>query len=178
MTSVVVITGLLLAVVVLILLSTYNGLTHLRQEVRAAWAQMDESLKKRYDLMPALIATVQAAGGEPATKLPAIITAKNQAAVAFNPQQLASAEIALTEGIHELLAAAERDPALNVSPKFVEIRQKLLASEKAIDKTCRRYNDRVDHLNEMLGSFPTILTAAVIGLKSQPAFVLPIETAA
>ena len=178
MTSLLVVTGLVLAVVVLILLSTYNGLMHLRQEVRAAWAQMDDSLKKRYDLMPSLIATVQSVGGEPAAKLPAIVTAKNQAAVAFNPQQLASAEVALTVGIHDLLLAAERDAALNADPKFIEIRQKLIASEKAIDKTCRRYNDRVDQLNDMLGSFPTLLTAAVIGLKSQPVFVLPIEAVA
>ena len=173
MIQVVIVTGIVLAIVVLILLSTYNSLTHLRQQVRAAWAHMDEQLKSRYELVPELMLTVQSIGGELATKLPAISSAKNQAAVAFNPSQLASAEIALTLAIHDLMKTADADAGLNANAKFVEIRQKLLASEKAIDKSRRFYNDRVDHLNESLKGFPSGITATLIGLKPQPPFELP-----
>jgi LemA protein len=167
--------GIVLAVVVLILLSTYNSLTHQRHEVRAAWAKMDEQLKRRYDLMPDLLTVVQSHGGDPAAELPDVSSAKNRAAVAFDPADLASAEIALTVAIHQVLTAAERDPALSANPKFVEVRRNLLASEKQIDQARKRYNDDVDHLNESLSSFPTIFTAKLVGLKPQPAFVLPIE---
>jgi LemA protein len=175
MIPIVVVTGIVLAVLLLILLSTYNGLMQLRQDVRSAWALMDDTLKQRYDLMPMLISTVQAAGGEPSGKLPAVILAKNQTAVAFNPAQLAISEIALTVAIHDVVAAAEREPALHSDPKFAEIRQKLIGSERKIDSSCKLYNDRVNQLNDALGSFPTIFTARAIGLKPQPAFVLPID---
>jgi LemA protein len=168
--------GIVLAVLALILLSTYNSLTQQRQEVRTAWAKMDEQLKNRYDLMPGLIMAVQANGGEAATKLPSVNSAKNQAAVAFNPAQLASAEIALTIAIHEVLREAQSDPALMGDLRFIEIRQDLARSEKRVDQACKRYNDAVAHLNESLTSFPMVFTATLIGLKPQPAFELPIET--
>ena len=86
-------------IVLLIVLATYNALTQQRQDVRAAWAKMDDALKQRYVLIPTLIGVVQSIGGEAATKLAAVSAAKNQAAVAFNPQQLADAESALTKAI-------------------------------------------------------------------------------
>ncbi len=159
-----------IAIVLLILLSTYNGLTQQRQEVRAAWAQMDETLKRRYDLIPALITTVQASGGETAGKLSAVSNAKNQAAVAFSPADLAKAESALSHAIHDVLATAAFDSSLSENPAFKDIQQQLLASETQIEQARKRYNDQVEALNSSITSFPQVMTAKVIGLRRQPGF--------
>jgi LemA protein len=161
---------ILLAIVLLVLLSTYNGLMQLRQDVREAWAQMDEQLKNRYQLIPVLVGIVRAAGGDAAEKLVAVSTAKNQAAVAFNPVMLAQAESALSAGIQEVLAAAGRQEGLKSDPRFVEIRRQLINSENLIAQSSRRYNDKVDALNASMTSFPYALTARAIGLQLQPMF--------
>jgi len=170
MIEAVVVVGIIAAIVLLMLLSTYNGLMQQRQEVRSAWAQIDEQLKRRYDLVPVLISTVQSQGGTAAAKLPAVSAAKNQAAVAFNPTQLAQAEAALSVAIHDVLATIANDPALSGNSSLIEIRQQLLASEKQIDQARQRYNERVDALNATLASFPQVVTAKVIGLHEQPGF--------
>jgi LemA protein len=157
-------------IVVLVLLATYNALMQLRQDVRAAWAQMDDQLKNRYQLIPVLVGIIQAAGGESAEKLPAVSAAKNKAAVAFNPVELADAESALSAGIQQVLAAADRQAGLSTNPRFLEIRRQLLSSENAIVQSTRRYNDKVDALNASMSSFPYAFTAKVIGLRLQPMF--------
>jgi LemA protein len=166
----VIVAGILTAIVLLVLLATYNALMQLRQDVRSAWAQMDEQLKNRYQLIPVLVGIVQAAGGESAVKLPAVTTAKNQAAIAFNPIQLAEAESALSVGIQQVLAAAEQQEGLKTNPKFLDIRRQLFSSQSAITQSTRRYNDKVDALNASMTSFPYAFTAKVIGLRLQPMF--------
>jgi LemA protein len=166
----VIIAAIVVAIVLLVLLATYNALTQLRQDVRSAWAQMDDQLKNRYPLIPVLVGIVQAAGGEAAAKLPAVSAAKNQAAVAFNPVELANAESALSAGIQQVLAAADQQEGLRTDPKFLDIRRQLIASENAIAQSTRRYNDKVDALNASMTSFPYVFTAKVIGLRLQPMF--------
>jgi LemA protein len=175
MIQVLVVVGIIVGIVLLMLLATYNGLTQQRQDVRSAWGAVDEQFKQRYQLVPGLITAVQAVGGETAAKLPAVSIAKNQAAVAFNPAQLASAEIALTVAIHDVLSTAANDAVLSSDPGFSDIRQKLISSEKQIEKARKSYNDRVDHFNESIKSFPTIITAKLAGLRPQLALQLPIE---
>jgi LemA protein len=170
MTEVVIAVCIALGILLLVLLSTYNALMQQRQEVRAAWAQMDEFLKRRYDLIPALIAAVRSAGGETAGKLAAVSAAKNRAAVAFSPAELAQAETALSVAIQDVLAAAAADPLLNGNPAMIDIQRQLLGSEKQIDQARKAYNDRVDSLNSALTSFPQVLTARLIGLQPQPGF--------
>jgi len=166
----VIIAAILAGIVLLVLLGTYNALMQLRQDVRAAWAQMDEQLKNRYQLIPVLVGIVQAAGGEAAAKLPAVSAAKNRAGVAFSPIELAQAELALSAGIAQVLAAAEQQDGLKTDPKFLDIRQQLLQCERAIVQSTARYNDRVDWLNASMTSFPYAFTAKVIGLRVQPMF--------
>jgi LemA protein len=159
-----VVIGIAAAVVLLVLLSTFNLLTQQRDEVRQAWGHMDEQLKQRYQLIPELLIVVRSVGGEPVSKLPAVTAAKNQAAIAFNPGQLAQAESALTLAIREVLAAGEQHAELN------SIRRTLLSSEKKIEQAHREYNHRVLELNDSLHTFPTAITAKLTGQKPQPVF--------
>jgi LemA protein len=164
MIQMLVVIGLAAVVVLLVGLSTYNHLSHLRDEVRLAWAAMDEQLKLRYQLTSELVMRVQHIGGDLVNSLSSITTAKNEAVIAFNPAHLAAAENALSAAIHQLLGNKQAGSGL------AEIETKLLRSERAIEISREKYNACVMSLNDSLKTFPTNLTARVIGLKSQPVF--------
>ena len=165
-----VVAGIAVAVLLLTWLASYNGLIHHRHEIRVAWARMDEQLKQRYGLVSTLVALGQSSGGDLATKMPAIAAARNQAAVAFDPAQLATAEAALTVAIHLAITAIETNPDLKVDLRLASIHAQLIANQKLISQTCRRYNEKVDALNSAMSSFPQVITAKAIGLRLQPMF--------
>lgn len=148
----------------LVVAGAYNGLAALRQEVRDAWADMDAELRHRYDLLPSLVAASRAAGEAPPA-LAAVLAAKNQAAVAFSPQQLATAEAALSAHLRELFAT--RVAGLD------QPRADLTAAEGRIVRAARRYNAAVAEYSAVRGSFPHGVVAATCGFQAQPAFEPP-----
>lgn len=172
----VIVLAVLIVIVLLTLLASYNALTQQRQEVRLAWSQMDQQLKNRYQLVPALLQIVQASGGAASEKLGAVSAARNQAAVAITPTQLADAESALSIAIHQVLALGQQQDGLKSNPQFTELRRQLVASENRIALSIQGYNDQVETLNASMGSFPYALTAKAIGLRLQPLFGAAIST--
>jgi LemA protein len=165
-----IISAVLIAIVLLTLLASYNALTQQRQEVRSAWSRMDQQLKNRYQFVPALLQVVQASGGPPSEKLGAVSAARNQAAVAVTPTQLADAESALSIAIQQVLTLGQQQEGLKSNPQFIELRRQLIASENRIALSIQRYNDQVQTLNASMSSFPYMLTAKAIGLRLQPLF--------
>jgi LemA protein len=162
--------GILLLIVLLTVMASFNGLVQLRQQVRAAWSDMDEQLKQRYALLPILAGTIQAAGAEGAVPLAAVLAAKNQAAVAFSPSQLAGAERVLSAAIRQVFTASATEPALKSNSRFDQIREKLLASEAAIHQSREQYNQAVLAYNSAVSSFPNSMTAIVFGFGPQIVF--------
>jgi LemA protein len=131
---------------------------------------LHERLTRRYNLIPALVNAVQSSGGEAIGKLPAVSIAKNQAAVAFSPTDLARAETALSRAIQDVLATAAIEPSLSNSAAFVQIQQQIVLNAKQIEQARDRYNEKVEALNASISSFPQVLTAKAIGLNHQPGF--------
>lgn len=170
MTEIVVTCCILFAIVLLTLLASFNGLVHLRQQVRSAWGDMDAQLKRRYELLPKLVNVVQTTGVAEAVGISAVVTAKHQAAVAFNPPQLAHAEAALSGAIHAVFVAADTQPALKSDSRFDEIRQQLIASETQIAQSRQQYNDRVLAYNAAVAGFPYSLSAMMFGFARQATF--------
>jgi LemA protein len=170
MTETVVTLGIVLLIVLLALMASYNGLTDLRQQVRSAWGDIDSQLKRRYALLATLVNIVQSAGAAQATGLSVVVTAKHKAAVAFNPPDLAKAEAELTDAMHAVFNAADSEPSLKSDPVFDELRARLLAGEQLIDQNRSRYNDRVLTYNAAMAGFPYNLTAAILGFSPQPLF--------
>src|ERR1700733_2485416 len=95
-------------ILILFVMSSYNGLVALREQVRSAWAQIDVLLKRRYDLIPNLVETVRGYATHEKETLTAVIAARNQAvAVSGNPGQAAQAEGALSGALRQLFAVVE-----------------------------------------------------------------------
>jgi LemA protein len=170
MTEIVVTLAILLVIVLLALMASYNGLMQLRQQVRAAWGEMDAGLKRRYELLPKLVNLVQTAGVADATTLSAVVNAKHQATIAFHPPELAKAETALAAAIHAVFGAAESEPSLSSDSRFVQIREQLLESGAKIEQSRQKYNDSVLTYNAAVAGFPYNLSAVIFGFTLQPTF--------
>ena len=155
-------------VVLLATLAAYNGLAGLGQDVREAWAAMDAELRRRSDLLPPLAAAARATGEPQPPLLAAVLAAKNQAAVAFNPHQLAEAEAAMSAALAELFAAPPA--ALVGNPAFARCRADLSVAGDRIAAAGRRYNAAVHAYNAARASFPHDAVAATFGFKPQPTF--------
>ena len=158
--------AVLFAALLLLLIAAHNGLASLRQDVRDAWGAMDAELRRRYDLLPGLVAAARAAGPTIPAALAAAMTAKNRAAVAFSPHQLADAEAALSAHLRDLFA--QPPASLAGVPAFARSRSVLLAAQLRVDDASRRYNAAVEDYNAALGSFPHDVVAAAFGFKPQP----------
>jgi LemA protein len=161
------------AAVVVLLLSVvvaYNGLVRRRNQVDNAWAQVDVQLRRRYDLIPNLVATVQGYAAHERGALEAVARARAQAMNAGGTAELAHAEQALTGALRGLFAVVESYPQLKANENFVQLQQELANTEDRTAYARQYYNDSVLSYNNAVGTFPRNLVAATTGFRSRDYF--------
>jgi LemA protein len=164
-----VIVGVVL-VLILWAIAAYNGLVSLREQVRAAWAQIDVVLKRRHDLIPNLVETVKGYASHEKETLERVIQARNQAVSASGPQQAAAAEGALTGAVRQLFALSEAYPDLKANTNFLQLQGELASTENQISGMRQNYNNLVQRYNTAILSFPNNLMAGPFGFAPQPFF--------
>src|SRR3954469_12826519 len=120
MTPLYVILGVL-AVAVLAFVIAYNGLVRLRNKVREAWSGIDVQLERRHDLIPNLVATVQAYAAHERAVYEEVAAARSVAQAAAGPVAAGQAETALGSAVGRLLAVSERYPQLQASANFLHL---------------------------------------------------------
>jgi len=160
-------------VVVLILFAvvSYNRLVSLREQVRAAWAQIDVVLKRRYDLIPNLVETVKGYAKHEQGTLQAVIAARNSAVSASgNPAQLSQAEGVLSGAMRQMFALAESYPDLKANQNFLQLQGELSNTENQIGQQRQQYNALVASYNSAVLSFPNNLIARPFGFTPQAFF--------
>ena len=160
----------LLGVVFLIL--TWNGLTRLRQLARNAWADIDVQLKRRHDLVPNLVASVEGHAGFERRTLEAVIDARSRALGAAGPAAAASAEAELAGQVGRLLALAEAYPDLKAGESFLALQRSLIEIEEHLQDARRYYNAVVRDLNTRIEQFPANLLAGPLGFRREEYFGL------
>lgn len=167
----------LLGAVFLVL--TWNGLTRLRQLARNAWADIDVQLKRRHDLVPNLVGTVQGHAGYERGTVEAVVEARNRAQHASGPAEAAAAETALASQVGRLLAIAEAYPDLKAGQSFLQLQSALVEIEDHIQHARRYYNAVVRDLNTRIEQFPANLIAGPLGFHREEFFGLadPMEAA-
>jgi len=160
-----------LIVLFLFVMSSYNGMVALREQVRSAWAQIDVLLKRRYDLIPNLVETVKGYASHEKGTLEAVIAARNQAVASTgNPAQLSQAEGVLTGALRQMFAVAEAYPDLKANANFMELQRELTGTENQIGSARGQYNSLVANYNTATLSFPNNLLAGTFGFHPQPFF--------
>ena len=160
-----------LAVVLAIyLIATYNGLVKLNVRVDEAWSDITVQLKRRYDLIPNLVNTVQGYAKHESGVFQKVTEARANALGAQGPAETAKAENALSETLKSLFAVAEAYPDLKASQNFQDLQAELVDTEDKIQASRRFYNGSARDLNIKIKVFPNTIFAGMLGFKEREFF--------
>ena len=172
--------GFLIVVVVVLLLPvlyvvlTYNTLVALRNHIRDAWGNIDTELKRRYDLIPNLVATVKGYAAhekeifERVTELRSKCMSSKRAAGAQ-----AAEENLLVAALQKLLVVVENYPQLKADKHFLELQRELVETEDRIQAARRFFNGNVRDYRNKCETFPSNIIASTFGFESQDYFNVP-----
>lgn len=166
------------AVVVLWVISAYNKLISLKNQVANAWKQIDVQLKRRHDLIPNLVNAVKGAMDFEKSTLEAVISARNKAvsAAGTGVAQVAAAEGQLTQALGRLFALSENYPQLKATANIQQLQEELTSTENKVGFARQLYNDVATSYNTAQQQVPTNLVAGFA--KAIPAELWQIEDAA
>jgi len=176
------------AVIVLAVIGIYNRLVTLRNRYRNAFSQIDVQLQRRYDLIPNLVETAKGYMKHERETLDAVITARNQAAVAMraasqnpgNPQAmqgLMAAETGLTGVLGRMFALAESYPDLKANQTMAQLMEEMASTENRVSFARQAYNDAVMVYNTGRETFPAVIFAGMFGFDAAALFELKNEAA-
>ena len=160
--------ALVLAIGVIVL---FNTLIAKRQMTNNGWSDIDVQLKRRADLIPQLVSTVQGYAAHE-RQLFADIAEKRSAALAAgdDPTKRGAAESELTRPVGRLMAVAEAYPDLKASGNFLELQNALSDTEDKIEMARRFYNGAVRELNTTVETFPSNIVAGLFGVRQRAFF--------
>jgi LemA protein len=158
----------IVVIVVLWFVFTYNGLVGRRNRTQEAWSEIDVELKRRHDLIPNLVNTVQGYMGHERGTLEAVTQARANAVAAGatgDPNKIGQAENVLSQSLRSLFAVSENYPELKAISAFTNLQETLTATEDKIEFSRRFYNGNVRDYNTALQTVPTSLVAGMLGFK-------------
>lgn len=176
----IVILVLVVGVLVVYGILTYNGFITLRNRVKEAWSDIEVQMKRRYDLIPNLVETVKGYASHESGTLEKVIQARNMA-MAVNPsdmKKLAASENVLSGALKSLFALSENYPTLQANANFLELQRELRDTEDKLQAARRFYNGNVLALNTKVEMFPSNLVAALFHFERRAFFELENSDAA
>ncbi|MFY9892616.1 MAG: LemA family protein [Xanthobacteraceae bacterium] len=168
-------TLIVLAVIVVVILwviTIYNGLVAMRQRVNQSFADVDVQLRQRHDLVPNLVETVKGYAAHERGTLDEVVKARNAAVAAQGPAQQAAAENMLSGALRQLFALAEAYPDLKANASFQQLQAELTDIENKIAAARRFFNHAVQEYNTGIQRFPAALFAASLGFAPKEFFDL------
>lgn len=157
---------IVVAVIVLYVISTYNGLVVLRNKVKDQWSQIEVQLKRRADLIPNLVETVKGYAAHEKDTLEAVVSARNKAVSATTPEAEMQANGELSQALGRLFALTEDYPDLKANTNFVDLQNQLKETEDKISYSRQFYNDTVLKYQNKKESFPSNIIAGMFGFKT------------
>jgi LemA protein len=163
---------ILIAIIVVILfwlILAYNGLVQARTRTQEAYSDIDVQLKRRYDLIPNLVSTVQGYAAHEKTVFEDVTKARTAAMSATGPAK-ADAENQLSGTLKSLFAVAENYPDLKANQNFLQLQAELTDTEDKIQAARRFYNGMVRDLNTKIQVFPTNIFANMFGFTKMDFF--------
>ena len=159
-----------IVVLVLWVITIYNGLVAMRQRVGQAFADVDVQLKQRHDLIPNLVETVKGYAAHERGTLEEVVKARNAAMTAQGPQQQAAAENMLSGALRQLFALSEAYPDLKANQNFQQLQAELADIENKIAAARRFFNNSVQEYNTGIQQFPAALFAGSLGFHQRTFF--------
>src|SRR5215813_10187368 len=166
-----------IVVLVLWIITVYNGLAALRQRVNQAFSDIDVQTKQRHDLIPNLVETVKGYAAHERGTLEAVVQARNAAITAQSGgvQAQAAAENMLTGALRQLFALSEAYPDLKANQNFQQLQAELSDIENKIAAARRFFNNAVQEYNTGIQQFPAALFAGSLGFQPKEFFDVSAE---
>ena len=181
MTGIVIALLVILGIVVLVFLwfiGLYNGLQRRKLNAQNAWSDIDVQLKRRHDLIPNLVNTVQGYAAHEKSTLEEVTKARSAAVDAQGIANQAGAENMLTQALGKLFAVAEAYPDLKANTNFLQLQEELTSTENKISFSRQHYNQMVNQFNEATKVFPSNIVAGMFSFSQMDFFELDEKEAA
>ncbi|MEO7344922.1 MAG: LemA family protein [Methylotenera sp.] len=159
---------IVIAVIVLYVVLTYNSLVSIKNNVEKAWANIDVLLKQRNDELPKLIDTCKAYMAHESQTLESVIQARmgvDAARQMHDVTGLSKAEAGLQASLGGLFAVAENYPDLKANQTFINLQSRITGLENQIADRREFYNDSVNNNNVRIQQFPDMIVAGLFNFK-------------
>jgi len=158
----------------------YNSLVSSEENIKSAWAQVENQYQRRADLIPNLVKTVEGAADFEKSVLTEVTEMRSKVGQTKlnvddlnDPekfQQYQQAQDKLSSALSRLLVVTENYPSLKANESFLQLQSQLEGTENRISVERKKFNEAVQTFNTSVRSFPTIITAKLFGFKEKPYF--------
>ena len=152
---------------------SYNTLVSLDEGVKAAWAQVENQLKRRYDLIPNYIETVKGYAKHEKEVFLKVTAARSKVGGATTIKDKIEANNQMSSALSRLLLVVERYPDLKANANFIRLQDELAGTENRIAVERRRFNEIVKIYNIKVRRFPTNVMAGMFGFEKATFFQTP-----
>ena len=154
---------------------TYNTLVTMDEGVKGAWAQVENQLQRRYDLIPNYVETVKGYAAHEKEVFLKVTEARSKVGGAGSIPDKIAANNQLSTALSRLLLVVERYPDLKANTNFIRLQDELAGTENRIAVERRRFNETVKAYNIMIRRFPTNIIAGMFGFDKAAFFEVPKE---
>lgn len=164
---------IILAIVILLILwviSVYNGLVKSRMKVKNSWSQIDVQLQRRFDLIPNLVESVKGYMKHESGTLEKIAELRTSWANANTVAEKADLDNQLSGTLKTIMAVSENYPELKANQNFTDLQQQLKDTENKISYSRQFYNDSVTMYNTKLEVIPSNIIASIFNFKPEELF--------
>ena len=156
---------------VIFLVANYNQFVGLQNHIQNAWSNIDTELKRRYELIPNLVATVKGYATHEKEVFEKVTELRNQCAQNTGPiNEQARDEGLLVAALQRLFVVVENYPQLKSDSNFLELQRELINTEDRIQAARRFFNGNVRDYRTKLQSFPSNMVASMFGFEDQTYF--------
>lgn len=152
------------------LISSRNQLVAEREEIRGAFAQVDNALQRRNDLIPNLVETVKGFAKQEQSVIDSVTKARAAMIGAQTPAEKIQADSELRSALGRLLVVVENYPQLKSNENFLRLQDELAGTENRIAQERRKYNETVQKYNTDIGLFPKNIAASLFGFAREDAY--------
>lgn len=172
MTPLIIVIGIIVLIVIMAVV-IYNGLVTARVRVEDAWSDIDVQFKRRFDLIPNLIATVKGSTNFETSTLEKIVEARSKSqGTPLTPTQIGEADVQVRGALSGFFALAENYPDLKSNANFLSLQNELADTENKIQAARRFYNSAVRELNTKIQTVPANIFASMFSFKEAEFFEL------
>ena len=161
---------IILALLVVFVIATYNGLVVSRQKVKNAWSQIDVQLQRRFDLIPNFVETVKGYMTHENETLTKVTELRTSWANATTVDEKAELNNQLSNSLKTIMAVSENYPDLKANQNFIELQEELRNTENKISFSRQFYNDTVTMYNTKLEVFPSNIIASWFKFTAESLF--------